>query len=44
MLTDLPKKPSILDLGCGTGIQSINLAKLAKGKVIALDIHRTEEK
>ena len=40
MLKDLPKKPSILDVGCGTGMQSTNLAKLAKGKVIAIDINQ----
>ena len=30
--------PSILDIGCGTGIQSIELAKLSDGHITAIDI------
>ncbi|MFX0132612.1 MAG: class I SAM-dependent methyltransferase [Candidatus Hodarchaeota archaeon] len=40
MLKDLPKKPKILDIGCGTGMQTIEIAKLTEGKIIALDIHQ----
>jgi len=33
----LPKEPYILDIGCGTGMQTIELAKISNGKIIALD-------
>ena len=36
-MADLPKEPYILDIGCGTGMQTIELAKISKGKIIALD-------
>lgn len=32
------KKPYILDVGCGTGIPTIELAKLSKGHVTGIDI------
>lgn len=32
------KEPKILDIGCGTGMQTIKLAKLSKGHVIGIDI------
>jgi len=32
------ENPSILDIGCGTGIQSIELAKLSDGHITAIDI------
>ena len=35
-----PEQPLILDIGCGPGVQTIELAKLSKGKVIALDNHQ----
>jgi len=36
----LPKitAPKILDVGCGTGVPTIELAKLSKGEIIGLDI------
>jgi ubiquinone/menaquinone biosynthesis C-methylase UbiE len=34
----LMENPSILDIGCGTGVQSIELAKLSNGHITAIDI------
>jgi ubiquinone/menaquinone biosynthesis C-methylase UbiE len=34
------KHPFILDIGCGQGIQTIELAKISNGKIIALDNHQ----
>jgi ubiquinone/menaquinone biosynthesis C-methylase UbiE len=39
MLKDLPKTPRILDIGCGPGMQTIELAKLSSGRLDALDNH-----
>ena len=35
-----PKQPLILDIGCGPGVQTIELAKVSKGRIIALDNHQ----
>jgi ubiquinone/menaquinone biosynthesis C-methylase UbiE len=35
----LAKRPLILDIGCGHGVHTIELAKISKGTVIALDDH-----
>ena len=32
------ENPSILDIGCGTGVQSIELARLCNGHITAVDI------
>lgn len=40
MLPDLPEKPRILDVGCGPGMQTIELAKLSNGRIDALDNHQ----
>jgi len=34
------QSPKVLDIGCGTGVQTIQLAKLMDGKIIALDNHQ----
>jgi ubiquinone/menaquinone biosynthesis C-methylase UbiE len=39
-LKALPKDPLIVDVGCGPGMQTIQLAKLIDGKIIALDTHQ----
>lgn len=36
-LTGLPQRPNILDIGCGPGMQTIELAKLSHGNIVALD-------
>jgi len=40
MMKDLPENPKILDIGCGPGMQTMVLARLSKGKIIALDNHQ----
>ena len=35
-----PELPLILDIGCGPGVQTIELAKLSNGRIIALDNHQ----
>jgi ubiquinone/menaquinone biosynthesis C-methylase UbiE len=39
MLKDLPEHPRILDIGCGPGMQTVELAKLSGGQIVALDFH-----
>ncbi|MGB5912346.1 MAG: class I SAM-dependent methyltransferase [Promethearchaeia archaeon] len=39
-LTDLPSEPGILDVGCGNGMQTLELARLTNGRIIALDNHQ----
>jgi len=36
----LPEKPLILEIGCGPGVQTIELAKLSRGRIIAIDNHQ----
>jgi len=33
-------QPDILDIGCGPGMQTIELAHLSKGNIIGIDIHK----
>ncbi len=40
MLHELPKKPRILDVGCGPGMQTIKVAKLSNGSIEAVDNHQ----
>ena len=40
MLVDIPIRPHILDVACGTGIQTIELVKISKGMIVALDIYQ----
>ncbi|MCW4034637.1 MAG: class I SAM-dependent methyltransferase, partial [Candidatus Bathyarchaeota archaeon] len=39
-LADLPNKPRILDVGCGPGMQTIQLAKISNGQIEAVDNHQ----
>jgi len=36
---DLPPSPVVLDLGCGVGGQTLHLAELISGSIVALDSH-----
>ncbi len=36
-LNNLPPEPLILDIGCGHGMQTLELVRISKGKIIALD-------
>jgi SAM-dependent methyltransferase len=36
---DLPASPAILDLGCGVGGQTLQLADLTAGSIVAIDSH-----
>ncbi len=40
MIPKMSKQPLILDIGCGSGVQTIELAKISNGKIIALDNHQ----
>jgi len=34
------EKPNILDLGCGTGVPTLEIARLSNGKIVAVDTDR----
>jgi SAM-dependent methyltransferase len=36
---DLPSAPAVLDLGCGVGGQTLHLAELTTGSIVAVDNH-----
>lgn len=38
MMTGVPPEPTILDIGCGPGIQTLELIRLSGGTVVALDL------
>lgn len=39
-LTNLPQTPAILDIGCGKGMQTIDLADISDGHIIAMDLRK----
>jgi ubiquinone/menaquinone biosynthesis C-methylase UbiE len=39
-LPGLPQHPEILDIGCGSGTQTLELARICDGRIIALDNHQ----
>ena len=39
MLAGLGRQPSILDVGCGPGVQTLDLAALSDGSITAVDNH-----
>ncbi len=39
-IPELPEQPKILDIGCGTGAQSLDLAELTAGTIVAVDNHK----
>ena len=39
-LEDIPSQPRILDVGCGPGMQTLELARLSSGHVTGLDTHQ----
>ncbi|MBD3306243.1 methyltransferase domain-containing protein [candidate division KSB3 bacterium] len=40
MLADLPPRPTILDIGCGPGKQTLELSQLTEGRIVAIDMHQ----
>ncbi len=40
LLNELPENQVILDVGCGPGMQTFDLAKISNGKIFALDNHQ----
>ncbi|MCL2287845.1 MAG: class I SAM-dependent methyltransferase [Candidatus Bathyarchaeota archaeon] len=40
MFSGLPDKPRFLDVGCGPGMQTIELAKISNAEITAVDIHQ----
>lgn len=48
LMSEVPNSPYILDIGCGPGVQTVDLLKLSSGRVLALDflplmIERTKD-
>jgi len=39
-LSGVPPLPAILDIGCGPGMQTLELARLSGGRITAIDIHQ----
>ncbi len=40
LLPGLPPRPRLLDIGCGPGMQTLALARLSAGSVVAVDTHQ----
>jgi len=40
LLMELPPRPLILDIGCGPGMQTVELARCTNGTIIAVDTHQ----
>ena len=40
MMTELPSNLEILDVACGPGMQTIELARICKGRITAVDMHQ----
>ncbi|MGC9502118.1 class I SAM-dependent methyltransferase [Baaleninema sp.] len=40
MLDELSSSPNILDVGCGPGMQTLDLARLTEGTITAIDTHQ----
>lgn len=40
MMRELPDAPTILDIACGPGMQTLELARLGAGRVTAVDLHQ----
>jgi ubiquinone/menaquinone biosynthesis C-methylase UbiE len=40
LLTNLPSRPRVLDIGCGPGMQTLALAEQTDGHLIAVDTHQ----
>ncbi len=38
MMQDIPPEPRILDIGCGPGVQTLELARISNGVIVALDL------
>ncbi|MEO0432850.1 MAG: class I SAM-dependent methyltransferase [Cyanobacteria bacterium J06656_5] len=38
MMSDVPESPHILDVGCGPGMQTVELLRLSSGTAVALDL------
>lgn len=37
LMSEVPESPCILDVGCGPGVQTVDLLKISGGRVLALD-------
>lgn len=40
LLPNMPSNPTVLDIGCGPGMQTIEIAENIDGKVYAIDVHK----